>query len=173
VPLQEFVVTQRVIRIRARDCSSTASSGLVVLERVLELTGLRKGVEYVTQEAQVRVDGSRATPDVVIRLPEDRRLVVDAKVYLVAYEPSASAADNADRAAAARAHSESVRNRLRGLSEKRHQDLYEIKSPDFVLAFVPMEPAFMLAVTHDNNLFQEAWERNVLLVSASTLLFVV
>lgn len=147
--------------------------GEVVLERVLELSGLRNGVEYVTQESQTRADGSRAIPDVVIHLPEDRRLVVDAKVSLVAYERFTSAADDAERGTAARAHLDSVRNHIRTLSEKRYQDLYGIKSPDFVLAFVPIEPAFMLAVTHDNNLFQEAWERNVLLVSPSTLLFVV
>lgn len=147
--------------------------GEVVLERVLELSGLRKGVEYVAQESQTREDGSRAMPDVVIHLPEDRRLVVDAKVSLVAYERFTSAADDAERGIAARAHLDSVRSHIRALSEKRYQDLYGIKSPDFVLAFVPIEPAFMLSVTHDTNLFQEAWERNVLLVSPSTLLFVV
>lgn len=147
--------------------------GEVVLERVLELSGLRKGVEYVAQESQTRADGSRAMPDIVIQLPEDRRLVVDAKVSLVAYERFTAAADDAERGTAARAHLDSVRTHIRALSEKRYQDLYGIKSPDFVLAFVPIEPAFMLAVTHDNNLFQEAWERNVLLVSPSTLLFVV
>jgi DNA recombination protein RmuC len=147
--------------------------GEVVLERVLELSGLRKGVEYVAQEAQTRDDGSRAMPDVVIHLPEDRRLVVDAKVSLVAYERFTAAADDAERGTAVRSHLDSVRSHIRALSEKRYQDLYGIKSPDFVLAFVPIEPAFMLAVTHDTNLFQEAWERNVLLVSPSTLLFVV
>lgn len=147
--------------------------GEVVLERVLELSGLRKGIEYVAQESQTRDDGSRAMPDVVIQLPEDRRLVVDAKVSLVAYERFTAAADDAERGVAARSHLDSVRTHIRALSEKRYQDLYGIKSPDFVLAFVPIEPAFMLAVTHDTNLFQEAWERNVLLVSPSTLLFVV
>jgi DNA recombination protein RmuC len=147
--------------------------GEVVLERVLELSGLRKGVEYVAQESQTRDDGSRAMPDVVIHLPEDRRLVVDAKVSLIAYDRFASAADDPEASRAARAHLDSVRSHIRSLSEKRYQDLYGIKSPDFVVAFVPIEPAFMLAVTHDANLFQEAWERNVLLVSPSTLLFVV
>ncbi len=147
--------------------------GELVLERVLEISGLRKGVEYVAQEPYTRPDGSRAIPDVVIHLPESRRLVVDAKVSLVAYERFTSAADDTERATAARAHLDSMRGHIRTLSEKRYQDLYGIESPDFVLAFVPIEPAFMLAVTHDSNLFQEAWERNVLLVSPSTLLFVV
>lgn len=147
--------------------------GEVVLERVLELSGLRKGIEYVAQESQSRDDGSRAMPDVVIQLPDDRRLVVDAKVSLVAYERYTAAADDPERGTAVRSHLDSVRSHIRSLSEKRYQDLYGIKSPDFVLAFVPIEPAFILAVTHDTNLFQEAWERNVLLVSPSTLLFVV
>lgn len=147
--------------------------GELLLERVLEISGLRKGIEYIAQECETREDGSRAMPDVVIHLPEDRRLVVDAKVSLVAYERFTSADNETERGAASRAHLDSVRNHIRSLSEKRYQDLYGIKSPDFVLAFVPIEPAFMLAVTQDPNLFQEAWERNVLLVSPSTLLFVV
>ena len=147
--------------------------GEMILERVLELSGLRKGIEYVAQQSETREDGTRATPDVVIHLPEERRLVVDAKVSLVAYDRFVAAADDADRTVAIRAHLDSVRSHIRSLSEKRYQALYGIKSPDFVLAFVPIEPAFMLAVTNDGHLFQEAWARNVLLVSPSTLLFVV
>lgn len=147
--------------------------GEMILERVLELSGLRKGIEYVAQHSEKRDDGTRAVPDVVIHLPEERRLVVDAKVSLVAYDRYVAAADDSERAVAIRTHLDSVRNHLRSLSEKQYQALYGIKSLDFVLAFVPIEPAFMLAVTNDGNLFQEAWDRNVLLVSPSTLLFVV
>jgi DNA recombination protein RmuC len=147
--------------------------GELILERVLEASGLRKGIEYIVQDTQHRDDGSRVIPDVVIQLPEDRKLVVDAKVSLVAYERHVSASTDAERAAALKAHLESVRSHIRGLSEKRYHDLYGLKSLDFVLAFVPIEPAFMLAVTNDGTLFKDAWERNVLLVSPSTLLFVV
>lgn len=147
--------------------------GELILERVLEASGLRKGIEYVTQDTQQRDDGSRVIPDVVILLPEDRKLVVDAKVSLVAYERYVAAGTDAERAAALKAHLDSVRAHIRGLSEKRYHELYGLKSLDFVLAFVPIEPAFMLAVTNDNTLFNDAWERNVLLVSPSTLLFVV
>jgi DNA recombination protein RmuC len=108
--------------------------GELLLERVLELSGLRKGVEYVAQESQTRADGSRVVPDVVIHLPEDRRLVVDAKVSLVAYEQFNSAVNDSERGIAARAHLDSVRSHIRVLSGKRYQDLYGIKSPDFVLA---------------------------------------
>lgn len=147
--------------------------GELVLERVLEASGLRKGHEYKVQDSQTREDGSRAQPDVVIELPEGRSLVVDAKVSLLAYERFVNAADDDTRAASLRLHLESVRKHIRDLSEKRYQQLYGLQSLDFVLAFVPVEPAFMLAVTSDNELFMDAWQRNVLLVSPSTLLFVV
>lgn len=147
--------------------------GELVLERVLEASGLRKGEEYDVQESHTREDGSRAQPDVVVHLPEDRHLVVDAKVSLTAYEDFASAEDDADRQTAAKRHLDSVRAHIKGLSEKNYQALYGLKSLDFVLMFVPIEPAFMLAVTNDRDIFMDAWQKNVLLVSPSTLLFVV
>lgn len=147
--------------------------GELVLERVLEASGLRKGEEYHVQESHTREDGSRAQPDVVIHLPEDRHLVVDAKVSLTAYEGFANQEDENERQAAVKRHMDSIRNHMKGLSEKNYQTLYGLKSLDFVLMFVPIEPAFMLAVSHDKDLFMDAWQRNVLLVSPSTLLFVV
>jgi len=147
--------------------------GELILERVLELSGLRRGHEYHVQESQIREDGSRAQADVVINLPEERRLVVDAKVSLVAYESHIAAETDEARALAIRRHLESVKAHIKGLSSKQYQTLYGLKSLDFVLMFIPIEPAFMMAVTHDNALFMEAWDKNVLLVSPSTLLFVV
>ena len=147
--------------------------GELILERVLEASGLRKGHEYHVQDSQHDEEGRRQQPDVVVHLPEDRRLVVDAKVSLVAYERFMSAENEDNRTDAARAHLDSVRQHIRGLSAKRYQDLYGLKSLDLVVMFVPIEPAFMLAVTHDDALFMDAWQRNVLLVSPSTLLFVV
>ena len=152
---------------------SQGNWGELILERVLEASGLRKGVEYDVQESHSREDGSRAQPDVVIHLPQDRHLVVDAKVSLVAYEEYASADDEVLRAAALKRHQDSVRGHIRGLSERNYQALYGLKSLDFVLMFVPIEPAFMLSVSQDNQLFMDAWNKNVLLVSPSTLLFVV
>lgn len=147
--------------------------GELVLERVLESSGLRKGEEYEVQASHTREDGSRAQPDVVIRLPETRNLIVDSKVSLVAYEESVAAESDDDRNSAIAKHIVSVRAHIKGLSEKNYQSLYQLKSLDFVLMFIPIEPAFMLAVTHDRDLFMEAWNRNVLLVSPSTLMFVV
>ena len=147
--------------------------GELILERVLEASGLEKGRVYHVQVSQRDAEGNLQQPDVVIDLPQERKLVVDAKVSLVAYELFASAEKDEDRAAAVRAHLDSVRAHIKNLSGKNYQALYGVKSLDMVVMFVPIEPAFMLAVTNDEALFMEAWQRNVLLVSPSTLLFVV
>ena len=147
--------------------------GEFVLERILEAAGLRKGFEYEVQRVEVHEDGMRVQPDVVINLPEDRKLVVDSKASVTAYQRYANAESDAERATALAAHLKSLREHLRGLSDRRYQDLYGIRSPDFVIGFIPVEPAFMLAVTHDESLWLDAWRQNVILVSPSTLLFVV
>jgi DNA recombination protein RmuC len=157
-----------------RGSSKTQGSwGELVLERVLEASGLRKGEEYTVQGSITREDGTRALPDVVIHLPAERNLVVDAKVSLLAYEEFMQAEEEPARINARKRHLDSVRTHIRGLSERNYQTLYGLKSLDFVLLFVPIEPAFMLAITGDRELFMDAWKRNVLLVSPSTLLFVV
>jgi len=147
--------------------------GELILERVLEASGLRKGHEYNVQVSHVREDGTRVQPDVVIHLPENRHLIVDAKVSLTAYEIHANAENDSERNAAIKKHLESVRSHIKELSEKNYQQLYGLQSFDFVLMFIPVEPAFMLAISHDNNLWLESWNKNILLVSPSTLLFVV
>ena len=146
--------------------------GEFILERVLEASGLRKGHEYDVQESHTRADGSRAQPDVVVHMPEDRHLIVDAKVSLKAYEEYANAETDHQRDAAMKRHLDSVRGHIKELSVKNYQQLYGLKSLDFVLMFIPIEPAFMLAIAHDSDLWQDAWKKNVLLVSPSTLLFV-
>ena len=147
--------------------------GELVLDRILESAGLRKGVEYDVQESHTLEDGGRLRPDVVIHLPEQKHLVVDSKVSLTAYQAATSAVDEAERAAAIEAHLGSMRGHIKGLAAKSYQELHGFASLDFVVMFVPIEPAFMLAIQADSNLWQEAWEKNVLLVSPSTLLFVV
>jgi DNA recombination protein RmuC len=146
--------------------------GELILERVLEASGLRKGHEYDVQESHAREDGSRAQPDVVVHLPEDRHLIVDAKVSLKAYEEYANGETDHQRDAAMKRHLDSVRGHISELSEKNYQHLHGLKSPDFVLMFIPVEPAFMLAIAHDSDLWQDALKKNVMLVSPSTLLFV-
>lgn len=147
--------------------------GELILERVLEASGLRKGHEYNVQVSHVRKDGTRVQPDVVIHLPENRHLVIDAKVSLTAYEIHANADNDPERNAAIKRHLESVRSHIKELSEKNYHQLYGLQSFDFVLMFIPVEPAFMLAISHDNNLWLDSWNKNILLVSPSTLLFVV
>ena len=147
--------------------------GELVLERVLDAAGLIKEVHYVTQVSHHREDGSRAQPDVVLKLPEERQLVIDAKVSLTAYEAWVNASTEEERKTELRRHIDSVRVHIKGLSSKNYQELYQLNSLDFVIMFIPVEPAFHLAIAEDDGLWQEAWEKNVLLVSSSTLLFVV
>jgi DNA recombination protein RmuC len=147
--------------------------GEMILEKILESSGLRKGHEYDVQESHTRDDGSRVQPDVIIHLPEERHIIIDAKVSLNGYEECVNANDETARDAALKRHIDSVRGHIKELATKNYQDLHGVKSLDFVLMFVPIEPAFMLAISQENNLWQDAWKRNVLLVSPSTLLFVV
>ena len=146
--------------------------GELVLERVLEASGLRKGHEYELRETYWHENGHKGQPDIVIFLPEGRHLVVDAKVSLKDYERSVKTENDTDRRAAIDRHLASVRRHMKELSEKDYQALHELNSLDFVIMFVPIEPAFALAIAEDSGLWEEAWKRNVLLVSPSTLLFV-
>lgn len=144
--------------------------GEMILERVLQLSGLVRDREYFVQESLVATDGSRQQPDVRICLPANRNLIVDSKVSLVAYERYASAETDEARAAAVQQHLTSLRTHIKGLSEKNYPALYGLESLDFVLLFVPVEPAFMLAVQADPSLYEAAFSRNVVLVSPTTLM---
>lgn len=146
--------------------------GELILERILQSAGLRPGHEYETQVNYTAENGRRAQPDVVIHLPGDRHMVIDSKVSLIHYEAHTAAETDAARVLAADNHSSSVRAHIRGLAEKNYQTLYGLNSFDFVIMFLPVEPAFMLAISRDDKIWEHAWQRNVLLVSPSTLLFV-
>lgn len=147
--------------------------GELVLQRILEASGLREGKEYETQVHHVREDGSRVQPDVVVRLPGSRHLIIDSKVSLGAYLEYANLGTEAERTVALKRHIDSVRGHIKGLSGKRYEDLHGNSSLDFVIMFVPVEPAYVLAIGEDAQLWEDAWKLNVLLVSPSTLLFVV
>ena len=152
------------------DSKKQGNWGEVILERVLERSGLVKDREYRLQASMTDEEGKRLQPDAVIDLPDDKHLVVDAKVSLVAYERWVNADTDEERDAAARQHVQSVENHVKGLSAKNYQDLYQINSPDFVLLFMPIESAFSMSITYKADLFSDAWDRRVVIVSPSTLL---
>jgi DNA recombination protein RmuC len=144
--------------------------GELVLERVLEHAGLEKGREYQTQVSLKSSDGERFQPDVLIRLPGDRQVVVDAKVSLSAYQQFVAGEDEGQRQQALKQHVLSLRSHLKGLSLKDYQRLEGLHSLDFVLLFVPIEAAFAAALQADPNLFQEAFDQHIVIVSPTTLL---
>jgi DNA recombination protein RmuC len=144
--------------------------GELVLESILESSGLRKGEEYLVQDSHTQIDGSRLQPDVVVKLPEGRSLVVDSKVSITAYSRHAEATDPTISEQELAAHIQSLRQHIQGLSSKNYSSLYGIGSVDFVLMFVPIEPAFLLALKTAPNLYQEALAKNIVLVCPSTLM---
>jgi DNA recombination protein RmuC len=144
--------------------------GELILEKVLENSGLTAGGEFTVQTPLKAENGSNMRPDVVIHLPENKHFIVDSKVSLKAYEQYRNAADPEMQAVALTEHVRSVRRHVEELARKKYQDLYQINAPDFVFMFVPIEPAFSSALTEDHDLFNEAFERKVILVTPSTLL---
>lgn len=147
--------------------------GELVLEKLLESAGLRRNVEYRVQSTFSREDGGNARLDVILDLPEDRHLVIDSKVSLNSYTEYCNSEDEETRKQSLKQHLASMRNHLKGLSAREYQDLYGLKSLDFVLMFVPIEPAFMLGIANDSRLWRDAYDKQVLLVSPSSLLSVV
>lgn len=144
--------------------------GELVLESILESSGLRKGEEYLVQDSHTQTDGSRLQPDVVIKLPEGKSLVVDSKVSITAYARHAETTDPIVAEQELAAHIQSLRQHIQGLSGKNYSSLYGVGSVDFVLMFVPIEPAFLLALKTAPNLYQEALAKNIVLVCPSTLM---
>lgn len=144
--------------------------GEVVLERLLEQSGLQKGREYETQVSLVSEAGGRRNPDVIVRLPENKDIVIDAKVSLVDYERYCSEESEPARALHLKAHIQSLRNHINGLSFKDYENLPGLRTLDFVFIFVPVEAAFMLALQEEPGLFREAYDKHIILVSPTTLL---
>jgi DNA recombination protein RmuC len=152
------------------DSKARGNWGEVILERVLEASGLQKGREYDVQVSLSDSQGKRYQPDVIVHLPEGKQVIIDAKVALTAYETYYSAEDSAEKATALDAHINSLRTHVKGLAGKSYEDLEGVRSLDFVLMFIPIEAAFLAAVEKDRNLFSEAFDKNIILVSPSTLL---
>ncbi|MEZ4796296.1 MAG: DNA recombination protein RmuC [Flavobacteriaceae bacterium] len=151
------------------DSKMQGNWGELVLERVLEKSGLEKDREYFVQQSFTTAEGSRVLPDVVLHLPDNKRMVIDSKVSLTDYERYVNA-DEDERPQFLKAHVNSIRKHVDQLSDKKYEDLYDIQSPDFVLMFVPIEPAFAIAINDDNTLYNKAFEKNIVIVTPSTLL---
>lgn len=152
------------------DSRAQGNWGELALERLLEAAGLTRGREYETQASFSDADGERFRPDVLVRLPESRHLVIDAKVSLTAYERFCAADDELERATRLAEHVTSMRNHVKALGEKSYASLEGVSSLDFVLLFVPVESAFIEAVRHDDTLYDFALGRNIVIVCPSTLL---
>lgn len=144
--------------------------GELILDRLLESAGLIKGQDYLTQESLTTDDGRRLRPDIILRLPDQRHLVIDSKVSLVAYERAVNAATDAERIAASAEHARAVRTHVEQLSAKKYEDTGKLVTPDYVFMFVPIEPAFTLALENDRTLYEWAFDRRVILCTAPTLL---
>jgi DNA recombination protein RmuC len=152
------------------DNKAQGNWGEMLLEKALELSGLTAGTHYVVQDSQRNDDGRRLQPDVVIKLPDDRHLVIDSKVSLLAYERYANATSDEARAAALAEHLASLRQHVKGLGQKNYPSLYGLAAVDFVLLFVPVEPALLLALREDPSLYEESLRKDVVLVSPTNLL---
>jgi DNA recombination protein RmuC len=152
------------------DTKTQGNWGELILEKILEKSGLEKGREYDVQQNFTAENGQRSMPDVIIRLPDGKNLIIDSKVSLVAYEKYMSSDNEAEREVILKEHVLSLRGHVKNLSSKSYHQLYNINSPDFVLLFVPIESAFALAVSANNDLYNEAFDKNIIIVSTSTLL---
>ena len=152
------------------DNKTQGNWGELVLERVLEKSGLEKDREYFVQQSFTNDEGKRVLPDVVIHLPDNKKMIVDSKVSLTAYEQFVNAEDETAKAQFLKEHINSLKRHIEQLSEKKYEDIYKIESPDFVLLFIPIEPAFAIALNSDNFLYNKAFEKNIVIVTPSTLL---
>jgi DNA recombination protein RmuC len=152
------------------DVKTQGNWGEVILERILEKSGLVKDREYYVQNSLTGENGKLYRPDVIIHLPDNKKVIIDSKVSLVAYEKFSTADDLEEQKSHLKQHIVSIKAHVKGLSDKNYQNLYGVDGLDFVLLFIPIEGAFSAALQADNSLFQEAFDKNVVLVSTSTLL---
>jgi DNA recombination protein RmuC len=152
------------------DSKMQGNWGELVLERVLEKSGLEKGREYEVQQSFTTEDGNRVFPDVVIHLPDGKKMIVDSKVSITSYEKYINEDDETLKESYLKEHVNSIKRHVEQLGNKNYQDLYAIESPDFVLLFIPIESAFAVALNEDTSLYNKAFEKNIIIVTPSTLL---
>ena len=152
------------------DVKKQGNWGEVILERVLEMSGLHRGREYEREEVSKTTEGANSRPDVVVHLPDNKHVIIDSKVSLVAYDRLTAATDKETYASAVREHVASMKKHVQELADKNYPNLLGVNAPDFVLMFVPIEAMFSVAVEADQSLFAYAWERKIVIVSPTTLL---
>lgn len=152
------------------DTKTQGNWGEFILESILEKSGLIKDREYIIQASFVTEEGKRYQPDVVIKLPTEKHLIVDAKVSLINYEQFFNTEQEEEKVQQLKKHLLSIRRHIASLSEKNYQSEYSLQGLDFVIMFIPIEPAFSLVVQHDHAIFSEAYEKNIIIVSPSTLI---
>ncbi len=152
------------------DSKMQGNWGELILERVLEKSGLEKNREYFVQQSFVTEDGSRVFPDVIINLPDGKKMIVDSKVTLTAYERFSNEEDEDLKGHYLKEHVIAINRHVEQLGSKNYQDLYQMESPDFVLLFIPIESAFAIALNEDTTLYNKAFEKNIVIVTPSTLL---
>ena len=161
---------QNLVKALKGDTKAQGDWGEIQLERILERSGLRKGEEYTIQESFTVEDGSRKRPDVIVNLPEGKKIIIDSKVSLISYERIVSSETDEEKNIHLKSFIESVKKHIKDLSDKQYQNLFEEGSLDFVLMFIPIEPAFSLAIQFGENLYVDAYDKNIIIVSPSTLL---
>ena len=152
------------------DSKMQGNWGELILERVLEKSGLEKDREYFVQQSFITEDGNRVFPDVIINLPDGKKMIVDSKVTLTAYERFINEDDDVIKSQHLKEHVVSINRHVEQLGNKNYQDLYQMESPDFVLLFIPIESAFAIALNEDTSLYNKAFEKNIVIVTPSTLL---
>ena len=152
------------------DSKTQGNWGELVLERVLEKSGLEKGREYEVQKSFTTEEGNRVLPDVIINLPDGKKMIVDSKVTLTAYEKYINEDDEEQKNSFLKEHVNSLKRHVEQLGNKNYHHLYEMESPDFVLLFIPIEPAFAITLNEDSQLYNKAFEKNIVIVTPSTLL---
>lgn len=152
------------------DSKKQGNWGEFVLERVLERSGLVKGQEYDTQTTTRNDQGEMIRPDVIVKLPENKHIIIDSKVSLIAYERFINSDDPDEKNALLKQHVDSIKSHIKGLSEKNYQNATLFDTPDFVLLFMPIESAFSTAIQYDSSLFNIAWDKKIVIVSPTTLL---
>jgi len=160
---------QNLVKALKGDTKAQGDWGEIQLERILERSGLRKGEEYSVQESYTAEDGSRKRPDVIVNLPEEKKIIIDSKVSLVDYERFVSAEEDDQKNIHLKAFINSVKRHIKDLSDKEYQNIFQEESLDFVLMFIPIEPAFIIAIQFGEELYSQAWDKRIMIVSPMNL----